>query len=73
MGIRAYEERKAAIRTVPVEPPQELTRGNLVGSAMDRTENQESPASPARIRSAAADRIRELKPDKISENHRHNN
>jgi hypothetical protein len=36
--------------------------GNLVGSAMDRTENQESPASPARV-GAAADRIRELKPN----------
>jgi hypothetical protein len=29
---------------------------------MDRTENQESPASPARV-GAAADRIRELKPN----------
>lgn len=29
---------------------------------MDRTDNQESPASPARV-GAAADRIRELKPN----------
>ena len=62
MGIRACSRGKAAIRTVPVEPPQKLTKGNLVGSAMDRTENQESPASPVRV-GAAADRTRELKPN----------
>jgi hypothetical protein len=62
MGIRTYEERPRFVRS-QWNHHKNLRGGNLVGSAMDRTENQESPASPARIRSAAADRIRELKPN----------
>ena len=62
MGIRAYSRGKVTICTVPVEPPQKLTKGNLIGLAMDRTENQKSSASPVRV-GAVADQTRELKPN----------
>jgi hypothetical protein len=46
-------------------PSRTTTRtyeGNFVGSAMDRTENQKSPASPVRVKTAA-NWIRKMKPN----------
>ena len=46
-------------------PSRTTTRtyeGNFVGSAMDRTENRKSPASPVRVKTAA-NWIRKLKPN----------
>ena len=61
-GNRDLSMRKGCDSYDPSGTTTRTYEGNLVGSAMDRTENQESPASPVRVE-AAADQIRELKPN----------